>query len=497
MDRQKFLNLLNNDIDLFISNYLIDGNLDGLSGVDDVSVYITDCFPYLSTFYLILSNFDSIESKKFIERHGSKLEEETNLLKARLGHLLYHKNEVDLIKQKLEDSEKENEAKRILIQLLNDDISILKTDNRLQEQKIIELQDENNELVRKISELELRLKEILHSSAPDYYPVNNNNNEDRDCDALVTSSDLIDMGTSVLWRAYNLGSENVLEDGDYYSWGALNNAEYFGKSVWGYKQVIKKSISGLSDCDAARSILGDGYRIPTVQEWKELLAICAYKPQKITFKGRNFVKLVSTKTNNTLLLPFIGHMEADICDNRLAQYWTSEQDTGKSSFIFQFSNSGWDVIPASKWFGMSIRPVYDSTCKPKIQTSVDRMNSIIQAGTLLAASQAVPNVVGQALAPALSIALRKHINPSNGSYRKYPKKNEINESNIFNYLIKDCIPYGKSVFEGDLVRDIELDLNKLNQILKEYYSLQPILFGSIASKRLKDLKALILSKLSR
>lgn len=496
MDRQKFLNLLNNDIDLFISNYLIDGNLDGLSGVDDVSVYITDCFPYLSTFYLILSNFDSIESKKFIERHGSKLEEETNLLKAKLGHLLYHKNEVDLIKQKLEDSEKGNEAKRILIQLLNDDISTLKTDNRLQEQKIIELQDENNELVRKISELELRLKEISQSSAPDYCPVNNNN-EDRDCAALVTSSDLIDMGTSVLWRAYNLGSENILEDGDYYSWGALNNAEYFGKSVWGYKQVIKKSISGLSDCDAARSILGDGYRIPTVQEWKELLDICAYKPQKITFKGRNFVKLVSTKTNNTLLLPFIGHMEADICNNRLAQYWTSEQDTGKSSFIIQFSNSVWDVIPASKWFGMSIRPVYDSSCKPKSKASVDRINSVIQAGAQLAVTQTIPNVVGQALASGLSIALRKHIIPSNGSYRKYPNTNEINESNIFNYIIKDCIPYGKYVFEGDLVRDINLDLNKLNKILNENYSIQPLLFGSIASMRLKDLKALILSKLSR
>lgn len=47
------------------------------------------------------------------------------------------------------------------------------------------------------------------------------------------------------------------------------------------------------------------------------------------------------------------------------------------------------------------------------------------------------------------------------------------------------------------MRDIDLDLNKLNQILKENYSLQPILFGSIASMRLKDLKALILSKLSR
>lgn len=310
MDREKFLNLLNNDIDLFISNYLIDGNLDGLSGVDDVSVYITDCFPYLSTFYLILSNFDSIESKKFIERHGSKLEEETNILKARLGHLLYHKNEFNLIKQKLEDSEKENEAKRILIHLLNDDISTLKTDNRLQEQKILELQDENNELVRKISELELRLKEVSHSSVLD------DNKQDGDNKGGISSI------TSEVISATHRTIESV-------------------------------------------------------------------------------VRSVSESTSKS------------IKDSSLPRTWAN---------------------------------LVSSVSTHKI---------------------------------------------------KYPDKSKINQSNIFNIIIKDCIPYGKYVFEEDLVRDIDLDLNKLNQILKENYSLQPILFGSIASKRLKDLKALILSKLSR
>jgi fibrobacter succinogenes major domain (fib_succ_major) len=491
MDRQKFLNLLNNDIDFFISNYLIDGNLEGLIGVDDIGLYITDCFPYLSTLYLILSNYDSIESNKFIERHSPKLHEETNQLKARLGYFLCEKKEVDTLKLILETSQKENEEKETEVQLLKEDIEILKSKNQSQEQRILTLQNENNNLIHKISELELKLNEASHSPMQEY-PREDKDKDGGDFAASAECSDLIDMGTSVLWRAYNLGAENNLEDGDYYSWGAVNNAEYFGKSVWGYKQVIKKSISGLSDCDAARSLLGERYRIPTVEEWKELLAICDYKSQIVTYKGRNFVKLVSTKTHNTLLLPYIGHMESDVCSNRLAQYWTSEQNTGKSASICQFHNSGWNFDAVPKWYGLPIRPVYVSGSKPNIIDANDKLTSSIRAANsrIQAAAQTASLRIWSKILEGNNVT-------SNTTKRKYPAKSEINESNIFNILIKDCLPYGNYVFEGDIVRDINLDLNKLNKILKENYSIQPLLFGSIASMRLKDLKALILSKLSK
>lgn len=63
--------------------------------------------------------------------------------------------------------------------------------------------------------------------------------------------------------------------------------------------------------------------------------------------------------------------------------------------------------------------------------------------------------------------------------KKYPSKSEINESTIFNLLIKDCLPYGKSVFEGDIIWDINLDLRKLNKILEEGYSIKPLNYENI------------------
>lgn len=355
---EKYVDIINEDIKRFIKNYLISGQLEDVCGMSNLEEYIPSKFPYLSILYLLKQSSPGPFVSDFIRKFENHLNQESNQLKELLGYFLCDKKELDKLQEELELSQKENEEKKTEIRLLNEDIEILKGKNQSQEQKILTLQDENNNLIHKISELKLKLNEASHSPTHEY-PRKDKDKDGGDYAASGECSDLIDMGTSVLWRAYNLGAENILEDGDYYSWGALNNAEYFGKSVWGYKQVIKKSISGQPDCDAARSILGGRYRIPTVQEWKELLAVCDYKSQKITCQGRNFVKLDSSKTNNSLLLPFIGHMEGDICNKQIAEYWSSEQDTGKSSLIFQFRDSCWDMKSAPKWYGLPIRPVCD------------------------------------------------------------------------------------------------------------------------------------------
>lgn len=478
---EKYVDIINEDIKRFIKNYLISGQLEDVSGMSNLEEYIPSKFPYLSILYLLNQSGSGSFASDFISKFEYQLNQESNLLRELLGYFLCDKNELDTLQDKLERSQKDNEEKQAEIQLLNEDTSALKNKNQQQEQTIITLQEENNNLTQKISALERKLKEVSQKPVHEYHPVDKNK-EDRGNLENALSSDLIDMGTSVLWCAYNLGAENILDDGDYYSWGALSKAEYFGKNVWGYKQVIKKNISGQSDCDAARSILGDGYRIPTVEEWKELLAICNYKSQKVTIKGRNFVKLVSTKTNNTLLLPFIGHMESDVCNSLLAQYWTSEQDTGKSSFICQFHDSGWDFTSVPKWYGSPIRPVYAPI---NVSTATDRISRHIQR-----TSAQIRN--------AQRIWSNLWMEPeSSNPKRKYPVKSSINESNIFEILIKDCIPFGKYVFEGDIIRDINLDLNKLNKILEENYSLKPLTYGNIMSMRYKDFKALLLSRLSK
>lgn len=485
MDKQKYLNILNNDINRFISNYLIDGNLDELNEADKVSQYITDSFPYLSILHLIHSNYDSFEVKKFVQNYKSELEDESNQLRLLLGYFLCDKNELDLLKFQLDEFRKDNQEKSAEIQLQNEEIINIKNQKQILEHDIEVLHSENDKLIKKIDELEIKLKESLSYSNQSSKP----KEVSRDNTTVRMPSDLIDMGTSVLWRSCNLGAEKGFEDGDIFSWGAMNSAEYFGSDVWGYKQVIKKNISGLEKFDVARSILGEGYRIPSVKEWQELMEICEYKLRVIAIKGRKYVKLVSTKTNNQLLLPIIGHVESEVCNDDYAQYWTSEQYTGKSSYICQINETGWALTYVPKWCGLPIRPVFDKSNKPLVLDDIDRFR--LQANATNQSIQiAAQKLIG-------SLFYTRSTATANIPSKKYPAKSEINESTIFNLLIKDCLPYGKSVFEGDMVCDINLDLKKLNKILEEGYSIKPLIYENIKKIRLKDLKALILMVLSK
>lgn len=412
------------------------------------------------------------------------MEDETNRLKLLLGYFLCDYKELKSLRHQLDVSNKDYEEKIEEIQLLNEDLTSIKKEKQTLEQKIVALKEENAKLVRDIAKLEIKLKGSLSNSEQEPYSTNSNKENATD----VVPTDLIDMGTSVLWRSCNLGAEKAFEVGDYFSWGALSSAEYFGNDVWGYKQVIKKNISGLNECDAALSILGEGYRIPTVKEWEELIKVCDYKPRTITIKGRKYIKLVSLKTNNQLFLPVLGHLESDVCNNEYAQYWTSEQYTGKSSYICQIHETSWNLAYAPKWNGLPIRPVFDPHTTPAILSEEDD-----QKEHILISSKIVTETLNKSLNSILSPRFQTITTTLN---KKYPPKSKINYSNVYVELIKDCLPFGKQVFEYDNVIDIGLNLDKLNKILESVYHVKTLSPQSMARMKLKDLKTRIVSLLS-
>ena len=103
----------------------------------------------------------------------------------------------------------------------------------------------------------------------------------------------VDLGlaSGLLWAKCNMGTTDPTEIGDYYAWGETStNKKYENKTYKHFKTdengVIKrilkyneedgKTVLELED-DAARANFGVGYRIPTQEDWKELLEDCKWE----------------------------------------------------------------------------------------------------------------------------------------------------------------------------------------------------------------------------
>lgn len=196
------------------------------------------------------------------------------------------------------------------------------------------------------------------------------------------TSKAVDLGLSVKWASCNIGAASPEDFGGFYSWGEVekkgdyshdtyrwydsetglytkyNTVERFG-TVDDLKQLQ-------SSDDAASVIWGDKWRMPTLEEAKELIDKCTWQWGK-----RNGVVgyIVKSKVNKkSIFIPAGGRMSGQNHYNnngyeehyRLGYYWTSslnekEPQSGKV-LVFDFLG-GPSENSAGRIFGLLIRPV--------------------------------------------------------------------------------------------------------------------------------------------
>lgn len=100
----------------------------------------------------------------------------------------------------------------------------------------------------------------------------------------------IDLGLSVKWASFNLGAAEPYQLGNFYAWGETTHKSWFDWSnyKWGQPGHLtkydSKAVEGegyhvlhleLQD-DAAHTVLGGKWRMPTIDEAKELLKNCEW-----------------------------------------------------------------------------------------------------------------------------------------------------------------------------------------------------------------------------
>ncbi len=199
----------------------------------------------------------------------------------------------------------------------------------------------------------------------------------------------IDLGLSVLWSDAYLGAATSLDSGGYYAWGELKTKEVYDwsnykfarpsdddpnkylltkycihESYWGGVGPMDNKKHLDAEDDVAKAKLGGKWRMPTINEVKELCANCTWE-----LKDINDVKcLIGTSKLNgkTITLSFSGYRDGDKVEylTEALTFWSNEID---ARVEYEVNSHSLVCIPSyretpsdgsgPRYLGLSIRPV--------------------------------------------------------------------------------------------------------------------------------------------
>lgn len=191
----------------------------------------------------------------------------------------------------------------------------------------------------------------------------------------------IDIGLSVKWASFNLGAYKPSDVGSTFYW-AENKPSTKGQPKFSKIKVDAiGDIAGDIKYDAATSILGSNWRLPSDEECQELLNKCKWEIKTVDgIEGR----LVTGPNGNNIFLPFnqISYTSGKYVSGH---YWTSTPHHGSDSANdLRFGENC--KQPAEIWCATAnrclfcIRPVYSTVTREMIdkQKETDTKNAYNQ-----------------------------------------------------------------------------------------------------------------------
>jgi hypothetical protein len=186
----------------------------------------------------------------------------------------------------------------------------------------------------------------------------------------------VDLGLSVKWANMNVGATKDSGFGSYFAWGEVKPKKYYswGTYIWSQgdsKFLLKYSTSDRriqltpSD-DAARANWGGEWRMPTIEEYEELINPDNCTWEWITKDGVNGYKVTGKKTGNSIFLPITGFRFYEGVQFRAIKgiYWTSILYSGNpnKAWCLEFDFSDVDIsfgkLSANRFSGRCIRAVW-------------------------------------------------------------------------------------------------------------------------------------------
>ena len=240
-----------------------------------------------------------------IEAQNSKLDDQIAALEGIMNAIPDYSNKLDAIEKAIKAMPDYNAAINSIKDEIADLVKEVKAGNKSEADALAEI-------AKKLEELKAA-GGIGGGSKPKPIPKN-----------------CIDLGlpSGLLWAKSNMGTTNPTEIGDYYAWGETSTKKEYLNSTYKYfktdkyggiKEILKytekdwKTVLELED-DAANANLGVGYRIPTQEDWQELLDNCKWEAVTITLpeildpsQTKSIARWVVTGPNGkSIVLPMTG-----------------------------------------------------------------------------------------------------------------------------------------------------------------------------------------------
>ena len=193
--------------------------------------------------------------------------------------------------------------------------------------------------------------------------------------------DWVDLGLSVKWATCNLGAASPSQSGDYYAWGETalkkeytwstykyckangDNCDVFLKynTEETYGEIDNKTLLELTD-DAARVNWGGSWRMPTKEEFEELIENCTVKwVDQGSIRG---CFVTSKKNGNSIFFPAAGFFSGESAHyvRNIGFYWTSAFDPDDDylqAWTLELNSSLFWVGKMDRFCGNPIRPVLE------------------------------------------------------------------------------------------------------------------------------------------
>ena len=185
----------------------------------------------------------------------------------------------------------------------------------------------------------------------------------------------VDLGLSVKWANMNVGATKDTGFGTYFAWGETKPKKYYSWGTYSgsrgdtqflikYNGKDGKHQLDPSD-DAAQANWGGKWRMPTVEEFDELVNPKNCKWEWTTKDGINGYKVTGKKTGKSIFLPITGFRFYEGVQFRSIKgiYWTSTLYTGSPSkawcleFDFSEVNVDFGKLSSNRFSGRCIRAV--------------------------------------------------------------------------------------------------------------------------------------------